>query len=115
MEERISIITLGGKDLERSFCFYHEGLGFKTSSKVEDGIIFFQTSGTRLALYPLAIANAVEEVKAQGDTTALSEIPGWRTLKSDGYLNDKYPGGQENQKRRLEKEGLTVKPRGKKL
>jgi catechol 2,3-dioxygenase-like lactoylglutathione lyase family enzyme len=52
MEERISIITLGVKDLEQSFCFYHEGLGFKTSSKVEDGIIFFQTSGTRLALYP---------------------------------------------------------------
>jgi alkylated DNA nucleotide flippase Atl1 len=63
----------------------------------------------------LTIANAVEEIKAQGDTTALSEIPGWRTLRSDGYLNDKYPGGQENQKRRLEKEGLTVKPRGKKL
>ena len=53
MEERISIITLGVKDLERSFRFYHEGLGLPTSSKVEDGIIFFRTSGTRLALYPL--------------------------------------------------------------
>jgi hypothetical protein len=31
----------------------------------------------------LTIANAVEEIKAQGDTIALSEIPGWRTLKSD--------------------------------
>ena len=53
MEERISIITLGVKDLERSFRFYHEGLGFSTNSKLKDGIIFFQTSGTRLALYPL--------------------------------------------------------------
>jgi predicted lactoylglutathione lyase len=53
MEERISIITLGVKDLEQSFRFYHEGLGLSTNSKVEDGIIFFQTSGTRLALYPL--------------------------------------------------------------
>jgi len=53
MEARISIITLGVKDLARSFRFYHEGLGMPTQSKVEDGIIFFQTSGTRLALYPL--------------------------------------------------------------
>ncbi len=53
MEERISIITLGVKNLQRSFRFYHEGLGFSTESKVEDGIIFFPTSGTRLALYPL--------------------------------------------------------------
>ena len=53
MEERISIITLGVKDLERSFRFYHEGLGLSTKGEVEDGIIFFQTSGTRLAIYPL--------------------------------------------------------------
>jgi len=53
MEARISIITLGVIDLERSFRFYKEGLGFLTQGKLEDGIIFFQTSGTRLALYPL--------------------------------------------------------------
>ena len=53
MEARISIITLGVKDLERSFRFYHQGLGLPTQSKVEDGILFFQTAGTRLALYPL--------------------------------------------------------------
>ena len=53
MEERISIITLGVEDLERSFRFYKDGLGFPTESKIENGIIFFQTSGTRLALYPL--------------------------------------------------------------
>ena len=53
MEPRISIITLGVKDLEAAYRFYHEGLGFPTDSKVEDGIIFFQTAGTRLALYPL--------------------------------------------------------------
>ena len=54
MEARISIITLGVRDLERSFHFYHDGLGLPTQSKLEDGIVFFQTSGTRLALYPLA-------------------------------------------------------------
>ncbi len=53
MEPRISIITLGVADLERSYRFYREGLGFPTEGKLEDGILFFQTWGTRLALYPL--------------------------------------------------------------
>jgi catechol 2,3-dioxygenase-like lactoylglutathione lyase family enzyme len=53
MEPRISIITLGVADLERSYKFYHQGLGFPTTRKPEEGIIFFQTSGTCLALYPL--------------------------------------------------------------
>ncbi|MEN8241664.1 MAG: VOC family protein [Chloroflexota bacterium] len=52
MEPRISIITLGVADLERSFQFYHDGLGFPTTKTPEDGIIFFQTGGTCLALYP---------------------------------------------------------------
>ena len=53
MEPRISIITLGVADLERSLRFYHEGLGFPTTRTPEAGIIFFQTSGTCLALYPI--------------------------------------------------------------
>ena len=53
MEPRISIVTLGVTDLERSYDFYHHGLGFPTTRKPESGIIFFQTGGTCLALYPL--------------------------------------------------------------
>jgi len=53
MEPRMSIITLGVKDLESAYRFYHQGLGFPTNSKPEDGIIFLQTAGTRLALYPV--------------------------------------------------------------
>ena len=52
MEPRISIVTLGVKDLERSLRFYRDGLGFPTTRKAEQGIVFFQTSGTCLALYP---------------------------------------------------------------
>jgi catechol 2,3-dioxygenase-like lactoylglutathione lyase family enzyme len=48
MEPRISIITLGVEDLERSLVFYRDGLGFPTTRKAEDGIVFFQTSGTCL-------------------------------------------------------------------
>lgn len=53
MEPRITLITLGVKDLERAFRFYHDGLGFPTSGKPEDGMVMFQTNGTRLSLYPL--------------------------------------------------------------
>jgi uncharacterized protein len=52
MEPRVTIITLGVADLERSYRFYHEGLGFPTSGQPQDGVIFFQTGGTCLALYP---------------------------------------------------------------
>lgn len=53
MEPRISIITLGVTDLNRSLEFYHEGLGFPTSGTSDSAIIFFKTSGVCLALYPL--------------------------------------------------------------
>ena len=53
MEPRISIITLGVSSLEKSYEFY-TALGFPTSKKPEDGIVFFKTGGVCLALYPLA-------------------------------------------------------------
>lgn len=52
MEPRISMITLGVSNLEKSYKFY-TALGFPTSKKPEDGIIFFKTGGVGLALYPL--------------------------------------------------------------
>ncbi len=53
MDSRISIVTLGVSDLEKSYRFYHEGMGFPTTRHPESGIIFFQTGGICLALYPL--------------------------------------------------------------
>ena len=62
MDPRISIITLGVADLDRSLRFYRDGLGFPTTRKAEAGIIFFQTSGVCLALYPYAeLAKDVSE------------------------------------------------------
>jgi catechol 2,3-dioxygenase-like lactoylglutathione lyase family enzyme len=52
MEPRISIITLGVSNLDRSVAFYREGLGLPTSYKEGEGIAFFQLKGTWLALYP---------------------------------------------------------------
>jgi uncharacterized protein len=52
MEPRISVITLGVSDLEKSFHFYRDGLGFPTKMTPEGGIVLFATSGTRLFIYP---------------------------------------------------------------
>ena len=41
------------------------------------------------------------------------KTPYWRTLKADGELNPKYPGGVEAQKEKLEAEGHTVVSRGR--
>ena len=54
MEPRVSLITLGVADLDRSLRFYRDGLGLPTTWTGDKGVIFFQTQGTCLALYPLA-------------------------------------------------------------
>ena len=42
------------------------------------------------------------------------ETPYWRTLKADGELNEKYPGGVLAQKEKLESEGHIIIQRGRK-
>ena len=41
------------------------------------------------------------------------ETPYWRTLKANGELNSKYPGGIDAQKELLEKEGHTIIQKGR--
>lgn len=57
-------------------------------------------------------ANAAEEAAGAGES---DYTPYWRTLKSGGELNEKFPGGIENLKRRLEIEGHKVIQKGKKF
>jgi len=57
-------------------------------------------------------ARAAEEAAAEGKKDI---TPYWRTLKSGGELNEKYPGGVEAQAARLRAEGHTIEPgKGKK-
>ncbi len=53
MEQRLSLITLGVTDLDRSREFY-EALGWKRSVREAEGVVFFQTGGMALGLYPRA-------------------------------------------------------------
>jgi hypothetical protein len=41
-------------------------------------------------------------------------LPYWRTIKNDGSLNPKYPGGIDSQKNKLEEESHTIIQRGRK-
>src|SRR5262245_61793447 len=52
MEARISLITLGVADLERSLRFVRGRLGSPTTWNPDRGVIFFKMTGTTLALYP---------------------------------------------------------------
>ncbi len=56
-------------------------------------------------------AHAAEEREQSGE---IDITPYWRTLKTGGVLNEKYPGGAEAQRLRLESEGHTVVKKGKK-
>jgi uncharacterized protein len=62
MEPRVSLITLGVGDLDRSLLFYRDGLGLPTTWTAERGVVFFQTRGVALALYPYeSLAHDVNE------------------------------------------------------
>ena len=65
MEHRITLITLGVSDLERSTRFYRDGLGLPKSDG-PDGIAFFETRGTRLSLYPREALAEDATVAAEG-------------------------------------------------
>jgi hypothetical protein len=54
-------------------------------------------------------AHAADEAEQEGRKRI---TPYWRTLKTKGELNPKYPGGIANLRRRLEAEGHRVVQRG---
>lgn len=51
MEQRLSIVTLGVKDLSRATAFY-AAMGLARNQAITDGVAFFQLGGIILALWP---------------------------------------------------------------
>jgi len=79
MKPRITLITLGVDDLERSLAFYRDGLGFPTKGIVgtefEHGAVAFLDlqPGLRLAIWPRAsLAHDAGLPQAPGSATELS-------------------------------------------
>jgi catechol 2,3-dioxygenase-like lactoylglutathione lyase family enzyme len=52
MNQHIHLITLGVSDLERSYEFYSQTLGWEAASASNDGVKFFQAGGVVLSLFP---------------------------------------------------------------
>lgn len=61
-------------------------------------------------IFVMTAANAAEGARQESRDLG---IPYWRTLKADGYLNEKFPGGLEGHKALLEAEGFSVVQKGK--
>ena len=70
MDPRLSIVTLGVRDLDRAVDFYRDGLGFPLVDEDTEHIAFFDLDGIRLALYPW---DALAE-----DATVLPDGDGFR-------------------------------------
>jgi catechol 2,3-dioxygenase-like lactoylglutathione lyase family enzyme len=71
MEPRVSLVTLGVADLARSRAFY-EALGWRSNSKPEDGVVFFQSGGMVFGLWSrdeLAKDSEVEDTGGWGGIT----------------------------------------------
>ncbi len=62
-------------------------------------------------IFAWVAANAAEEIAKEGKQAS---TPYWRTLKTGGEINHKYPGGIQAQKKLLEKEGHKVIQKGRK-
>ena len=71
MDQRLSVVTLGVRDLRRARAFY-EALGWHSDADAEDDVVFFQAPGMIVALWGranLAEDSAVEDAGGWGGVT----------------------------------------------
>lgn len=65
MRQKLTLVTLGVRDLKKSISFFEDGLGWKRSSASQEGVAFFQLNGMVLSLFGrkdlAADANVPEE------------------------------------------------------
>lgn len=52
MEQRLTLITLGVRNLQRAREFYQNVFGWQPIENDSEGIVFFQLNGMQLALFP---------------------------------------------------------------
>ena len=76
MEQRISLITLGVRDLGRARAFY-EALGWTTGAAPDDDVVFYRSGGMVLALWgraQLAEDSGVEDSGGWGGMTLAHNV-----------------------------------------
>ena len=76
MKQRLSLVTLGVRDLARARRFY-EDLGWKTGAKPGDDVVFFQSGDMILALWDrarLAEDSGVDDTGGWGGVTLAHNV-----------------------------------------
>ncbi len=76
MQQRVSLVTLGVRDLERARSFY-EALGWTTRAEPGDDVVFFQAGGMVLALWDrrrLAEDSGVDDDPGFGGVTLAHNV-----------------------------------------
>jgi hypothetical protein len=71
MDQRLSLVTLGVRDLGRARRFY-QAMGWRTGATPDDDVVFFQAGGMIVALWgraELAEDSAVEDAGGWGGVT----------------------------------------------
>ena len=71
MEQRVSLVTLGVRDLAKARAFY-EALGWRSGAAPADNVVFFQAGGLVVALWgraELAEDSTVEDAGGWGGIT----------------------------------------------
>jgi uncharacterized protein len=72
MRQKLTLITLGVKDIQRSLDFYENGLGWKRSSASMDDMILFPLGGIVLGLHPRQML--ADDAQVNDETTGFSAI-----------------------------------------
>jgi predicted lactoylglutathione lyase len=76
VEQRISLVTLGTRDLARARAFY-EALGWTTGAAPDDDVVFFQAGGMVVALWDrakLAEDSGVDDFDGWGGITLAHNV-----------------------------------------
>jgi predicted lactoylglutathione lyase len=94
MDQRVTLITLGVRDLERARGFY-ERLGWKRSMKKAEGVAFFQVGSLGLALWPREdLAKDMKQELADAGIPRVSLALNVRTrAEVDGVLAEAVAAG----------------------
>ncbi|MFN3521047.1 MAG: VOC family protein [Phenylobacterium sp.] len=67
MKPKISLITLGARDLPRMVAFYRDGLGFPTHNYTDgDDMVMFRLEGSWLGLFPRKASAEDAGVSSEG-------------------------------------------------
>ena len=76
MQQRVSLVTLGVRDVASARTFY-EALGWRAKPRSDDDVAFFQTGSTAFALWgrdELAVDSAVEDGGGWGGVTLAHNV-----------------------------------------